>query len=822
MVRGLGWAVLAAVVVITGSVPAGYYALRGSLAVLDGRRTVRGLQAEVRIERDANGVPTIRAGTREDAARALGFLHAQERFFQMDLLRRQAAGELAELFGPALVPMDTEMRMHRFRHRAAGLLARMDAGELRVMDAYAAGVNAGLAELSVRPWEYLVLRARPRPWTREDSLFVEESMTASLQEHDGLDERTRQAIREVYGEEVAAFLRPTLTGDSAALDGSDAALPPVPDAWKVKGENAEGKSQQREQRTAGRELPSSGGIAELIAGKSGLGSGWSPERDEVVGSNSFALAGSRVAGGGALVGNDMHLELGVPNTWYRAALVLPGRTVTGVTLPGVPGMIVGSNGDVAWGFTDAYADTSDVVVVERDPANPARYRVPDGDGWEAFDVARETVRVAGRAPQNVEVVSTRWGPLLTPFAARKGPTLALHWAAYEPDSFNLHLLDMAGVRTVEEAIEVAHRCGLPAQNFVVGDRAGSIAWTLIGRVPRRVGFDGSLPQSWADGARHWDGLLPPELVPTIRNPREGQIWTANNRVVGGEALALLGDGGYDLPARAAQIRDRLTALNGRAAGPKDGLAVQLDDESRFLARWRGLLEGVLTDEAVAGDEGLAELREAVRAWHGHAAIDEAGHRLVRDFRQNVVEIVMNPIYEPVRRHAPELHLSHTRFKGAEEPLWAILTARPAALLPSAETSWDGLLRHAARVTAKMGMHQPGGRALADCTWGEANTLHMQHPFSQILPSRLAKFFDMPAQPLPGDNQMPRVQGVNFGASERMDVSPGREQEGVFHQPGGASGHPLSPFYRAGHADWAAGRAAPFLPGAAKYELVLQP
>ena len=211
---------MAIVVLVVGVVVTGWLSFRGSLPVLDGACKIAGLKTGVRIERDGNGVPTIHAATREDAARALGFLHAQDRFFQMDLLRRQAAGELAELFGPVALPMDKEIRIHQFGARSTGMLARFDPAEICVLDAYTAGVNAGLARLSVRPWKYLVPRTSPRPWRREDSLFVVEAMAIALQEHDGLGERMRQAIQETYGEEALAFLRPTMTEHSAALDGS--------------------------------------------------------------------------------------------------------------------------------------------------------------------------------------------------------------------------------------------------------------------------------------------------------------------------------------------------------------------------------------------------------------------------------------------------------------------------------------------------------------------------------------------------------------------------------------------------------------------------
>ena len=781
----------------------GWLLLRASLPPLDGMRPLAGLGAAVTVERDANGVPTLHAASREDAVRALGYLHAQDRFFQMDLLRRQSAGELSEIFGAATLPTDRLNRAHRFRWRARQSVQRLPEGQRRLLTAYTAGVNAGLAALGARPWEYFLLNTHPRPWLPEDTILAVDTMTMSLQAHDGLDERARLAIRETYGEEAVAFLRPGVREKTAALDGSSLPAPPVPGALQLT---------PRPGPPGPETAPAANPLADT-----------DPDADPglLPGSNNFALSGARTAGGGALVANDMHLGLMVPNTWYRASMVLPDRRVTGVMLPGTPGVIVGSNGEVAWGFTDAYLDACDVVIVEPDPADPGRYRVPDAGGWERFETVRDTIAVAHGQPETLETVYTRWGPLITRRDGA-GRILALHWLAHDPATTDLTAFALDDAHSVDEAVDIAHRAGVPAENFIVGDRAGHIAWTIIGPVPRRVGFDGLTPQSWADGTRRWDGYLAPEEVPVVRDPADGQLWTANNRVVGGEALARLGIGGYDEAARAGQIRDDLHALAGRLAAPADGLAVQLDDESRFLARWRDLLSSTLTDDAVRGQPPLAELRQVVRDWHGHAAIGEAGHGLVRDFRQNLMEAVMNPLYDPVRRRAPDVPISRTQFREAEQPLWSILSARPAWLLPPSAASWDAVLLHAASATAAMGEHLPGHPALRDCTWGKRNTLAMTHPFSRILPAPLARLLDMPAEPLPGDSNMPRVQGPSFGASERMVVSPGREAEGIFHQPGGASGHPLSAFYRAGHEDWAQGRPTPFLPGAAKCRLRLEP
>jgi penicillin amidase len=806
--RLMRWAAAGLLLLVAGAGLTGWWALRASLPRLTGVAKIPGLSTQVTVERDANGIPTIRANTREDLARALGFLHAQDRFFEMDLLRRSGAGELSELFGPGTLELDVGARRHRFRHLASETLRQLTAEDLRELDAYVAGVNAGLDALSVRPWEYLVLRRKPRPWTREDSVVVLDAMTISLQEGTGAEQRSRLAIADTYGMEMLAFLRPQVLERTAALDGSLAAAPPVPDAAAFK---------PRPSPEPAAAPPPSAGAPKQTELTRQIAAWLHGPADAIPGSNSFALAGNRVQGGGALVANDMHLGLSVPSIWYRVAMRSPDRTFTGVSLPGAPCPIVGSNGEIAWGLTDAYIGWSDVIIIEPDPADRTRYRVPDGSGWEKFQMTPETVAVAGRAPVTIQITSTRWGPLLTEPGA-PGRVLALHWMAYEPVAGNFRLGALADARSVDEALAITRQVAIPAENLIVGDRAGNIAWTLIGRVPRRVGFDGWLPVSWADGSKHWDGYLPPGETPTVRNPPDGQLWTANNRVVGGDFLQRIGDAGYDDPARAGQIRDDLTRLGPRLAVPADLLAIQLDDASLFLARWRDLLLKVLTDDAVRAQPRLAEMRRLILAWDGHASINASGHRLVRSFRGIVAKLVLNPIYAPVRARYSEADFG-ARF---EQPLWSILSARPAYLLTSTDASWDALLLRAASLTAKIGREEGGGRPLADYTWGKYNTLRMRHPLSGAFPEWIAARLDMLAQELPGDVHMPRVQGPAFGASERMDVSPGREGEGIFHQPGGASGHPLSPFYRAGHEDWVRGSPTPFLPGDAAYRLVLQP
>lgn len=765
--------------------------LRSSRPQLDGERPLAGLSAPVKIERDALGVPTITGATRLDVAGATGFLHAQDRFFQMDLLRRRGAGELSELFGEVALEMDREARLHGFRRVAREVIARAAPADRAVLRAYTEGVNTGLAALGTRPWEYLALRATPQPWREEDSILCGFAMWFDLQDYQGSFERNRDALRVALGQATLDFLAPRGNSWDAALDGST--FPPAsPPALRFE---------------APAPAATPGGLAAL------------PSLDkEVVGSNAFALAGAHTATGAALVANDMHLNLGVPHIWYRAVLQWqhaggPHRVV-GLTLPGWPSTIAGSNGRVAWGFTDAYVDTTDVINLATDGAANAFYQTPDG--WKEIEERKEQILVKGREPVPFTARWTRWGPVIS--GPKDGRAQVLRWTAHDAEATNLEFIAMETARTTAEAVALAHRASFANENLIVGDADGHIAWTILGRVPRRVGYDGRLPTSWGYGDRRWDGFLKSEDIPVVSNPEGGALWTGNNRAVGGENYAKLGDSGYDDGARGGQIRDGLRALatSGRKAAPNDLLAIQLDERALFLARWQKFLLEVLTDEAVAANPARAALREAVRGWNGHASIDSVAYRAVRSFRLRTAERVFAPFADSARKEYADFSWLKLRY---EDALWQLTHEQPPKLLNPDYASWPALLLTAADEVSAAA-EKAGG--LNNYTWGRWNTLAMQHPFGRFLPKPLARFLDMPRDALPGDADMPRVQGPRFGQSERFVVSPGREEEGLFHMPGGQSGHPLSPFYRAGHAAWVKGEPTPLLPGPTLHTLTLKP
>ncbi len=353
----------------------------------------------------------------------------------------------------------------------------------------------------------------------------------------------------------------------------------------------------------------------------------------------------------------------------------------------------------------------------------------------------------------------------------------------------------------------------------MADSSGAIGWTVTGRIPRRVGFDGRYPVSWAYGDRRWDGWLPADEVPAIINPPDGLLWTANQRTVGGVAYVKLGDGGFYTGARAKIIRDDLRQLvaSGKKAVPADLLAIQLDDRTLFLDRWQKFLLKVLTDDAIAKKPARRELRATAALWNGHARADAAGFRLVRRCHQHVAARALAPFFEKAAASFPEFYSGNFQ---SEDALWALVQEQPDRLLNPVQTSWESLLLAAADdVIADA---DRAGLAPGRLTNGLENTLSMQHPFSRFLPKMLAGFLNMPDQPLPGGSDMPRIQSASAGASERLVVSPGRENEGLFHMPGGQSGNPLSPYFRAGHDSWVKGEPTPLLPGPAQHTLTLQP
>lgn len=760
--------------------------LRASLPQLDGAIAAPGLSAPANIERDALGTVIVTAANRLDVSWALGYVHGQERFFEMDLLRRRAAGELAELFGSVAVEADRGARVHRFRSRIGAYFAALAPDQRAQMQRYADGVNAGLGALSARSFPYLLLGQTPKPWSAEDCLLAPLAMYFNLQDSANERELKLERMRASLPPQTFAFLTAAGTEWDAPMLGVAVGDPAIPPADEI---------DLRETELADPPLDA-------------------PTSSEGIGSNNFAVAGTLTPHGGAIVANDMHLGLRVPNIWFRAELRYPDaqgqpRAVTGVTLPGTPFLVIGSNRHIAWGFTNSYGDWLDFVELKLDPQDPQRYLTPEG--WQTISEFSETIVVRGAASEQLKVRETVFGPVVA--QSSSGVPLALMWTAHYARGVNTGLAGLEGADTIEQALDVAHATGMPAQNLLVASADGRIAWTVIGPIPRRTGGgDPRFPIDAATADSGWTGWYSGADIPSVLDPPSGRLWSANARTMSGVEATRIGDGGYTIGARARQIRDDLQAREQLSEA--DLLAIQLDDRALFLNRWHELLQQTLVQRS---EPELVSLREAIGDWNGRAEADTRAYRLVRDFRLRVHKRFLQLFAADLLEKDPAwVWPSLPQLEGA---VWSTLQQRPDHLLPRNFSDWDSWLRAAAHdVVANLAGH---GRTPGQATWGEFNTTAIRHPLSGAIP--LAGWLlDMPAQALDGDQYMPRVQGPRFGASERMVVSPGHEDLGYFHMPGGQSGHPLSPFYGAGHEDWAAGRPSPFLPGPAIHRLTLTP
>jgi penicillin amidase len=766
----------------------GWWMLRGSLPTLDGELALPGLSAPAQVQRDENGVVTIHAANAVDAARALGFVHGQERFFEMDLLRRSAAGELSELFGARAIDKDKSIRVHRLRARIEASLDAVAGTRKAELMAYTEGVNRGLASLRRKPWPYLLLHAEPRAWAPADTALAGDAMFFDLQDDSNSRELVLWKIRELLPPALYALIAADGTEWDAPLVGNPRGNVPLP-----------GPGELDLRRLPMPERKASAAQAEPAA----------------PGSNNFAVAGTLTADGRAIVANDMHLGLRAPDIWFRARLQYPDANapggkvdVSGFTLPGIPAVVVGSNGHVAWGFTNSYGDWLDFYRVRWTDASRQHYRT--AAGIAAIEVHDEVIHVKGAPDVVFPVRDTAWGPITQELPG--GDSLALRWTAHRPGAINLGLLSMPAARDLDDALRIAGGVGIPAQNLLVADARGRIAWRLTARMPNRVG-DCDIRAPIDPTHCGWSGWRGAAQNPSVVDPPSGRLWTANARTTEGDALAMVGDAGYALGARAKQIRDDLFAKTRFTE--RDLLAIQLDDRALLHERWWKLLRQQAEHSRAPA---WSDLELATRQWEGRAAPESVSFRIVREWRLAVLARIKDGLMAPAMA-AMGKDFVMPDLPQIEGVAWELATRRPAHLLPRAYASWDELFLDAAReVDTELQEQGP----LADRTWGEHNRASICHPLAAGLPSFTRRWTCMPPDPLPGDQAMPRIAAPGFGASERMVVSPGHEVEGIIEMPGGQSGHPLSPYWGAGHEAWVRGEATPFLPGKTAYTLTLKP
>ena len=571
LIRG----VAALLALAAAGIGGGYLWLRGSLPEIDGERYAAGLARPVEVVRDRHGIPHILAGSEEDALFALGYVHAQDRLWQMEMNRRIGAGRLAEVLGTPAVGTDRLLRVLGLHRRAKATLPRLSPHARRRLDAYVDGVNASLAaRTGPLPPEFLILGFEPEPWTATDTMVWAKVMALDL---------GREWTRDLMRLRMAKFLSPDRILDFYTPYRADrprgvvlppgTETPPVP-ATAPTPVNADPDTLAKPARRIDR-LPAADANPLAEVGRTpshhlgrlhGPGSAAPPvsragadppnrpgaaspfavpgfrPRNGHPGSNSWAVSGARTATGKPLLANDPHLGLTVPSVWYFAHLSWPGRDVVGATFPGMPVVVLGHNGRVAWGFTNTGADTQDVFIEKLDPGNPARYLTPDG--YRRFVVHREVIGVRGDEDVVVQVRETRHGPILddasaaAAAAAPPGHALALAWTALRDDDLTLE----AGLGLPDARDWTSFRANLrnfhaPPQNVSYADVEGNIGFLVPGRIPMRAaagGLDearpGTLPLPGWTGEYGWTGFVPFEDLPQVHNPPGGAIVTANHAV----------------------------------------------------------------------------------------------------------------------------------------------------------------------------------------------------------------------------------------------------------------------------------------------------
>ncbi len=769
------WLFIAVIVALVIAVAGATYIVRGSLPNLNAAVESRLLTSPAILSRDTMGMAVVSAENEYDSAYLLGYAHAQDRLFQMDLLRRQSAGELSAIVGMRALGIDRKHRFHQLKNNAIAMYEALPIHQQKLLNAYSNGVNEYVQTLSNMPLEYLMLDASFAPWQPYDSLMVTFSMYLDLQGNQIEIDYNLTALKNWYGDAMYQFFTQA-SNYQAAIDLSTITqanmtvptlLPPTINS----------DMPQQASMTLQIHYDS---IAELAD----------------IGSNNWAVASKLVQGNSAMLSNDMHLGLAVPAIWYKAQLNYTHNNkriqVTGVSLPGVPAIIVGSTNKVAWGFTNANVDNVDWVLL---------------DNTTETHTVTEQIEIADKPPVTYEIEMSEYGPVRT----LNEQKYALKWVAHQNYALNVLVADMAKVENVDEALALSKSIRIPVQNMVVADANGDVAWQLTGAITRRAPLarhaisESQFSQQWQT----------PEPSPANHiKPENGRVWSANARVISTSDLAKFGDGGYALGARQKQIVDQL--LNTDEFTENSFYALQLDNNALFLKPWHRLLTTTLSEKPNEYQQDLAHLAQ----WQQCACTDSVGYTLVRRFRSTVINQLIAPIANTFSKH--QLSSAHL-LRGIEPAIWQIIEQQPTSWLPANTNGYAAFYTQAYNDTksALLAAHSPDTKDMEALTWGNVNMLRVVHPFASQL-SFLADMFNMPEVAAFGDSYTPAVQGKDFGASQRLIVKPGNLTAAILTVPGGQSGHVLSEFYKLGFTDYAEHKSTPLLPGETVYSMQFTP
>jgi len=767
---------------------------RKALPQLDGNLHLAGLTAPVLVRRDGNGVPHISAANQLDLFFAQGYVTAQDRLWQMDILRRNADGQLAQILGPSLVAHDRAQRVLQFARVARRVWINLSPQSKARFRAYARGVNLYIARHAHSlPPEFRLLGYSPQPWTGADSLSIGMVMIETLDTHWDVKLARERISADLHNPALEADLYPVGSWRDHPPTGTqlDLSRPHSEPVDPNTGQDISQNTSQNLSRNIKRTEPPPPAL-DLARLRTLMNlpacTGCRP------GSNEWVVSGQHTASGQSLLSNDMHLELTVPNIWYMADLSAPGFHAAGVTLPGMPFIIAGHNDHVAWGFTALYADVQDLYLETLD--GHGHYRAADGS-WQPLHLDREVIHVRGGKDVELTVRSTVHGPLLNPILRGESRPIALRWTLYDPSLNTLPLYAMnTASNWTEFSAALANWCW-PTQNLVYSDDQGHIAYHAIGRVPIRPAGLADVPVP-ATG-HEWAGYIPFDQMPNAFDPPSGFLATANSRVTTLNSPYPLTDEWAD-PYRIERIyktlqgRDHLT--------PHQMLALQTDIYSE-VDQQLGQRFAYAIDQSSNTDDRLRAAADLMRTWDGRLSVGSAAASLVSQTRKALWPLLLRP---KLGKDASLYHWSESTF--AEEEI--IMGAKPQWLPPGFK-NWNALLTEAVRE----GMQ--AGRPPADLThwaYGDWHVVEIDHPLARFLPW-IGRIANTGPLPLSGDTTTVKQVGRSFGPSQRFTMDWSNIDGSTENIVLGESGNPLSPYFRDQWQDYYNGRtfALPFTPAA---------
>ncbi len=558
LIKGLLRLVIALVVV---SAIAGAYVFWRAMPAYSGAEKLPGLSAEARVWRDAYGVPHIFAASMDDAARTLGYLHASERLFQMEVQRRVGQGRAAELQGAGALGIDKFMRTLGLYREAEASFSALSPPAQKRLQAYADGVNAFLdSHKNALPPEFLILGDRPEPWKPADTLVFVKLLSLQLSNNYKL-EALRARLRQKLGPEQAAWMFPGMK------PGAPITTEPTLGATHANAKSVEDKS-----------------VEDQIGALTGVSHG---------ASNEWVVAGSRTVTGKPILANDPHLGLSAPILWYLARIVTPEGSAKGATIAGTPLVVLGQNDSIAWGFTTADSDVQDLFIETVDPSDPAKYLTPDGP--KPFETREETIHVKDANDVKITVRATRHGPVLSDVSedlgslAEPGKAIALAFTGLgDRDTTIEAFIRLNAARNWNDFLDAMRLYQTPTQNIVYADVAGDVGFFSPGLVPLRKSGDGLAPVDGASGAFDWIGTVPFEQLPQLHNPAIGFAFNANNANVRDDHQPTFGqDWEEDFRARRIQqFFDTIDkhSLDTSAAMQFDHLSLAAKELQPFIAK----------------------------------------------------------------------------------------------------------------------------------------------------------------------------------------------------------------------------------------------